>query len=149
MNKNIITIGSIVAVAVLGTIFTQLGLNWFESLAKPSQWVPQFIFPIVWTTIYLIFGYVLIKQQKSEKLPQKTIILLIINGVLNVLWCLCFFTLHLTLVGNIVIIINTIFAYLLWQDILKTSTLHGWLVFIYAIWLSLATSLNTAVWILN
>ena len=106
MNKNIITIGSIVAVAVLGTIFTQLGLNWFESLAKPSQWVPQFIFPIVWTTIYLIFGYVLIKQQKSEKLPQKTIILLIINGVLNVLWCLCFFTLHLTLVGNIVIIIN-------------------------------------------
>ena len=43
----------------------------------------------------------------NSTIPRAVVVWLIINGVLNVLWCLVFFTLELTFVGNIVIILKT------------------------------------------
>ncbi len=148
--KNIIvSIVSVIVVALLGTLFTQLGMDWFGTLNLPSQWIPAFIFPVVWSIIYISFGVVLYLWQANEKLNTTTTTLLIINGVLNVLWCLVFFTLHLTFLGNVVIVINTIFAYLLVADIIKQKRIYGLALSLYPIWLSLATTLNLAVWILN
>lgn len=150
MNKNIIiTLVGIILVAVLGIVFSQLGMDWFESLNKPSEWVPSYVFPIVWTVIYLMFIYVLIKWQNREPLTKENIILLVINGVLNVLWCLVFFTLNQLLLGNIIIIINTLFGLRLYLEFCKEDAMNGLLVAIYPIWLCIATSLNMALWILN
>ena len=38
----------IILVAVLGSVFVNLGMEWFNSLTTPSQWLPNFIIPIVW-----------------------------------------------------------------------------------------------------
>ena len=150
MKKNIvITVASIVGVAVLGTIFAQLGMGWFDGLNKPTEWIPSFVIPIVWTVIYLLFGYVLIKWQSKTPLTKENIILLIINGVLNVLWCLVFFTLNQLLLGNIVIVINALFGIRLYLEICKEDAMSGLLISLYPIWLCIATTLNIAVWILN
>ena len=74
---------------------------------------------------------------------------MIINGALNVLWCLVFFTLKQLLLGDIVIILNLIAGFLLIADIFKTKKLYGYILIIYPIWLSIATTLNLALWILN
>lgn len=150
MKKNIIiTLASIIAVAVLGTIFAQLGMSWFDNLTKPTEWIPSFIIPIVWTVIYLLFAYVLIKWQNKRPLTKENIILLVINGVLNVLWCLVFFTLNQLLLGNIVIIINALFGIRLYLEICKEDAMSGLIISLYPIWLCIATSLNIALWILN
>jgi len=150
MKKNfIITIVSIIAVAALGTIFSQLGMAWFEGLIKPTEWIPSFIIPIVWTVIYLLFAYVLIKWQSRQPITKENIILLAINGILNVLWCLVFFTLNQLLLGNIVIIINAIFGIRLHFEICKQDAMNGLIISLYPIWLCIATTLNIAVWILN
>ena len=150
MKKNsIISTIAVIVVAGLGTLFTQLGMDWFDTLQKPTQWIPSFIIPIVWTVIYLSFAVILFLWQQKDALPTKTIFLLIANGVLNVLWCLTFFTLHLMFVGNIIIVINTIFAFLLVSDIYKQNEKYGIILSLYPIWLSIATTLNTAIWILN
>ena len=150
MKKNtLITIGSIVLVAVLGTIFTQLGMGWFNGLNKPSEWVPAFIFPIVWSVIYLLFVYVLLKWQSRRPLTKENITLLIINGVLNILWCLVFFTLNQLLLGNVVIIINALFGLRLYFEICKEDAMNGLIISVYPIWLCIASTLNLALWILN
>ena len=150
MKKNIIiTVVSILAVAVLGTIFAQIGMGWFEGLIKPTEWIPSFIIPIVWTVIYLLFAYVLIKWQARRPLTKENIILLVINGVLNVLWCLVFFTLNQLFLGNVVIIINALFGLRLYLEICKEDAMNGLIISLYPIWLCIATSLNTALWILN
>lgn len=150
MKKNIIiTIISIILVAVIGTIFTQIGMEWFEGLDKPAEWIPSFIIPIVWTVIYLAFAFILIKWQSKTPLTTENIVLLAINGVLNVLWCLVFFTLNQLLLGNIIIIINALFAIRLLFEICKQDAMNGLILSIYPIWLCIATSLNTALWILN
>ncbi len=153
-NKNLIknTIIStifIFAVAALGSVFVNLGMDWFNALNKPSQWIPNIVIPIVWTTIYLTFAIVNYFWFKKGGIPKNVLILMIINGILNVLWCLTFFTLNLTFIGNIVIILNLIFGIALWLNIFKNEKVYGYILSIYPIWLSIATTLNIALWILN
>lgn len=150
MNKsNILTIISIIFVAAFGTIFTNLGMSWYSSLCKPSQWIPSFIIPIIWTIIYLLFALILYLWQQKEKLTTKIISLLVINGILNVLWCLVFFTLKSLFIGNVIIVINTVLALNLIYEIYKEKPIYAAWLYIYPLWLCIATTLNTAIWILN
>lgn len=145
----IISTISIVLVAVLGSVFVNIGMEWFNSLAKPSQWIPNIVIPIVWSVIYLlaiICNIILIKQ---EKINKTLLTCLILNGIFNILWCLVFFTLNLTFIGLITIIINLILGWFLWINLQKTENLLAKILIIYPIWLSIATTLNLALWILN
>ena len=147
--KIIIAFVAIIAVAALGSVFVNLGMDWFDSLNKPSQWVPNIVIPIVWTVIYLAFAVAIFIWYKNDDVPTSTVTLLIINGVLNVLWCLTFFTLKQLLIGNIVILINLIAGFVLIANIYNNKKLFGYVLSIYPVWLSIATTLNLALWILN
>ena len=149
IKKQIFSLLFIVSVAVLGSVFVNLGMDWFNSLTRPTQWIPNIVIPIVWTTIYLTFAVINFLWFKKGGIPRTTLILMIVNGILNVLWCLTFFTLKLTFIGNIVIILNLIAGILLWVNIIKTQKLFAYILSIYPIWLSIATTLNLAMWILN
>jgi len=142
-------IASILLVAVLGSVFVNLGMDWFGSLETPSRFVPSFIIPIVWTVIYSIFAIVLCNWTSKENLPKSTLILLIINGILNILWCLFFFTFNNTLLGNIFIVLLLISAWLLVADIYTKKPNFALFTLIYPVWASIATTLNLALWILN
>ena len=148
--KNIILIiVGILLVAGLGSLFVNLGMDWFNALDKPTQWIPNIVIPIVWTVIYALFGIVLIAWNKKGDIPKDVILWLIINGALNILWCLVFFTLNQTFLGNIVIILNLIAGIVLWLKIYKTQPVYATVLSLYPIWLSIATTLNLATWILN
>jgi tryptophan-rich sensory protein len=147
--KILITIISILIVAILGSVFVNLGMDWFNSLTTPSQWIPNIVIPIVWTIIYLTFGIVISIWITKGGLPRSVIGWLIANGVLNVIWCLVFFTLGLTFIGNIVIVLNLIAGIVLFLQIYKYKPIYAVVTAIYPIWLSLATTLNLAIWILN
>ena len=139
----------ITLVAVLGSVFVNIGMEWFNGLTQPTQWIPNIVIPIVWSVVYLAFAVVLIIWQNKTEIPLSTKILLIVNGVLNVLWCLTFFALKLTFVGNIIIILNLIVGIILWLNIFKQQKLFSYILSIYPVWLSVATTLNLAMWILN
>ena len=142
-------IASIVVVAVLGSVFVNLGMDWFASLETPSKFVPSFIIPIIWTIIYLVFAIILCKWASMENLKKSTIILLIINGVLNILWCLLFFTINNTLLGVLSIVLLLISAWLLIVDIYSQKPNYALITLIYPVWVGIATTLNLALWILN
>ena len=153
MKNNVLRIVKVIApivlVAVLGSIFVNIGMEWFSGLDRPTQWIPNWVIPVVWTIIYILFAIVLLIWTSKEELSTQTKVLLIANGILNVLWCLVFFTLKQTFGGNIVIIVNLIASILLWIDIYQNNKIYAYLVGLYPIWLSVATTLNTAMWILN
>lgn len=139
----------IAVVAGLGSLFVNLGMDWFNALSKPTQWIPNIVIPIVWTIIYIAFAVINFFWIKNSSIPKTTWILMIVNGILNILWCLIFFTLKQTFLGNIVIILNLIAGILLWISIYRTKKLYAYILSIYPIWLSIATTLNLATWILN
>lgn len=139
----------IVVVAGLGSLFVILGQVWFNNLNKPNQWIPNYIIPVMWTIIYTGFAIILWRWTDKEKLSKPTVVLLVANGILNILWCLIFFTLKLTFVGEIVIVLNLISAIILWLNIYKQEKVYSYILSLYPVWLCLATTLNTAIWILN
>ena len=145
----ILVILGITVVAVLGSIFVNIGMDWFNSLLKPTEWIPNIVIPIMWTIIYIDFGIVLTLWILKSYIPFDVVIWLIINGILNVVWCLVFFTLNLTFIGNIVIVLNLIAGIILFLKIYKYEKIYAIVTSIYPIWLSLATTLNLALWILN
>lgn len=147
--KIVISFAAIIIVAVLGSVFVQLGMDWFNALIKPTQWVPNVVIPIVWTVIYAAFAVVSFIWLKNGDIPKSTVILMIINGALNVLWCLVFFTLKQLLLGDIIILLNLIAGFVLIADIFKYKKLYAYILSIYPVWLSIATTLNLALWILN
>ena len=126
MKNNFLRIVSVVApivlVAVLGSVFVNIGMEWFDGLTKPSQWIPNWVIPVVWTVIYITFVVVLLVWSNKEEIPTSTKILLITNGILNILWCLVFFTLKQTFLGNIVIILNLVAGIALWVNIFLQKT---------------------------
>lgn len=149
LKYQLLAVASVIIVAGLGSVFVNLGMDWFNELNKPTQWIPNILIPIVWTVVYLLTTIILWILIKNEQLNTKLMVLFVINGVLNILWCLVFFTLHLTLLGNIVIIINLIAGWLLIVELFKLNRVLYDFLIIYPIWLSIATSLNLCLWVLN
>ncbi len=149
IKTNIITNIIIVLVAVLGSVFVNLGMDWYATLVKPTEWVPSAVFGIVWTIIYVLTAITLFVWQKNSKVPTLVYALFIINGILNVLWCLVFFTLNQLLIGAIIILLNLIFAFWLIVEVYKQNRFYALLLAIYPVWISIATTLNLATWILN
>lgn len=138
----------IALVATLGGIFTSMGVDMLDTLNLPSQWIGGTVISIVWTIIYISLALYLILLIYSDKLTTKTIILVAVNGLFNVLWCLVFFALNSLLGGLVLIVVNAILAILLAIDAIRTHPYYSYTV-IYPLWVTIATTLNLAVWILN
>ncbi len=149
LKYQLLAVASVIVVAGLGSLFVNLGMDWFNGLLKPTQWIPNILIPIVWTIIYALAVYILWKNIKEDEMDKSRTILFVINGFLNILWCLVFFTLNLTLLGGIVIILNLVFGWILVVNLFKSDNWQNKLMIVYSIWLSIATSLNLCLWILN
>lgn len=151
--ENIIKYGTpilgVILVALLGTIFTRMGMEWFRSLKIPNEWLKEFIIPIVWTIIYSLFTIFILYLVKKGKLKKDLFVLLVINGILNVLWCLVYFAMNCLLGGLIFIILNLIASIYLLKEVKKVNIVWWYILCVYPIWLSIATCLNLATWILN
>lgn len=145
----LVPVVSILLVALLGWVFVDNGMEWFDGLNKPTEWIPNWVIPIMWTFIYSFFIAYSIHLVRKEKDNKRIITLLIINGVLNVLWCLVFFTFNSLFYGLVVIVLNLIVSMLLLKEICKTSEVYSYILTVYPLWLSVATCLNLASWILN
>jgi tryptophan-rich sensory protein len=53
--KYVLPVASVLLVALLGWVFVDIGMDWFNGLKKPSEWIPNALIPIVWTFIYSVF----------------------------------------------------------------------------------------------
>jgi len=145
----VIIVGVILAVAGLGSLFVNLGMDWFNTLDRPSDFVSNVFIPIMWTIIYGVYMVVLCIWTSKTTIPKNVKIWLIINAILNVLWCLVFFTLNQLLLGLIAIVLLLISAWVLVVFVYAENKTYSYFLAIYPVWASIATTLNLALWILN
>ena len=114
---------------------------WYKSLNKSKLTPPDYVFPIVWTILYLmiITSFVIYLSGNKTTLG---IILFCIQMALNLSWSPVFFKfkkpkIALVIVGLMWIsILGTIISFNL------TNPLASYLLIPYLVWVSLATYLN-------
>ena len=153
--KTVLTYLAIIGITLVGaglsSIFVNLGMDEYNTLAKPPLSPPNILFPIAWTVFYLImsisFSYIYLNSDKNQRKAATKIYFL--QLAVNLLWPLFFFTLglyffsYLWLTLLIVLVISMI---IIFYDISKPAALVN---LGYLAWLIFASYLNLGVFSLN
>lgn len=117
------------------------GIVGFLSVSKNKldSIIPAWIFPIVWTILYILMGIsTYIIQEKGKKVPK----IYYIQLVFNLLWVFVFFTFRLYLLAFIWIIILIIMVVIMIKRFSKIDKISGYLQIPYLLWLMVASILN-------
>lgn len=149
----IIVIAALICVSVgwISSLFQTEALSyWYPTLNKPSLTPPNIVFPIAWTTLYILMG-ISIGLIITSNVPVKKFLvsLFVIQLLFNFLWSIGFFYLQNPLLGLIIIVILDI---LVTYYIIKTypvSKISSALFVPYLVWILFATYLNAYIFIYN
>lgn len=155
MPKSLKLIIAILLPMVLGGFSGFLTANsindWYVTLNQPSFNPPNWVFGPVWTTLYLIMG---ISLYRIWRLPateerNKTIKIFALQMTLNFFWSLIFFKWHLIGLALLEIIFMWIAIAMMIHHFRKLDAAAGYMNIPYLLWVSFASVLNGAYFILN
>lgn len=147
MKAWIISSLSIIFCLIIGFISsmfqTESMISWYPTLEKSVLTPPGFVFPIVWTLLYICIGFSLAYILLQE--PEKKFVLVFLWSsqiLFNFLWSILFFYMKSPLLGFIDIILLDIVVILFIICSFKSSKVSSVLFIPYLVWLVLATYLN-------
>jgi translocator protein len=135
----------------LGAFFTFSSVSsWFPTLLKPSWNPPSWLFGPVWTLLYVLMGIACYLIWKSDH-PQKNALLKLyaVQLILNALWSPAFFGMQSPFLGLMVIIPLWVAILLCIIQFKRVSLVAAGLMVPYLLWVTFATALNTAIFVLN
>jgi translocator protein len=125
--------------------------EWYASLNRPSFNPPNWLFGPVWTALYIIMGislFLIWKQSKSKE-RDLVVFVFLLQMALNFAWSFIFF--YFNMIGFALIEII-----LLWMSIVimlvlfyKIKPVAAYINIPYLLWVTFATILNAAYYILN
>ena len=145
MKKNIFYIFLPLTLGALESLILNFG--YFKLIDKPPFSPKAWLFPVVWSILYLIMGYTYnIIRKDNNKLAK---IYFWIQLILNLMWSIIFFNLKLYLLSIIIIIILVMVVVLMLLEFIKTNKLSAYLNLPYLLWLLIALYLATGIYILN
>lgn len=136
---------------VSGRITTENVRIWYPTLEKPSFTPPNYLFGPVWTLLYILMGislYLIVRQPASPN-RTKALTLFSVQLLLNFWWSILFFRFHLIAFALIDILLLLIFIMLMIRSFFKVNNTAPHLQWPYLAWVSFATALNMAIWVLN
>lgn len=147
--KLILCLAVPLAVGGLSALLTRTGMESFDLINKPSLTPPDWLFPIVWTILYLFMGIASYLVFISEKPNRNALTLYAVQLAFNFFWSILFFNLKLYLFSFLWLIV-------LWLLIAATAVLFrqiakpAWYFMLpYLLWVAFAGYLNFAIYLLN
>lgn len=136
-----VILGSLVGFIISGSID-------YNELIQPPLAPPSWLFPVMWTIIYLLMGlsYYLFKQDNDNDCISK---LYYIQLGVNLLWSIIFFLLKLRLLACVWIILLDVLVGLMIYWFYNIKRVSGYLNILYMGWILFATYLTIGIYILN
>ena len=120
----------------------------YNELPLPKLAPPAYVFPIVWTILYLLMGVSYILLEKNNQADEQAKKAYYLQLVINLLWPILFFVLQwigfsaiwlMMLIASVIYMIQTFY---------QKQKLSAILQIPYLIWLFFALYLNIAIWLL-
>lgn len=133
----------------LSALLTHGSMESFEALNKPTLSPPGWLFPVVWTVLFVLMGIASYLAAVSGGPNRTALAVYGVQLLFNFVWPLLFFRLAQYLPAFIWLVI-------LWVLILVTAVLFyriskpaGYLMLLYLAWVAFAGYLNLAIFLLN
>lgn len=126
--------------------------EWYASIAKPEWTPPGWVFPVVWTTLYVCMGTAAWLVQRAGRVDGRArgpLALFVLQLALNAAWSPVFFGMHAIGVALILIVVLWFAIAATTVAFRKVSAPAAMLFVPYLAWVSLATVLNFQIWRLN
>lgn len=136
----------------LASLLSGGGMEMFASLNKPPLSPPGWLFPIVWTILYILMGissYLIIVSDAEEKEKYEALVLYGYQLVVNFLWPTFFFNFRWYLFSLAWLILLWVLVLLMIEKFWGIDKRAAWLNVPYLVWLTFAAYLNAGIWWLN
>lgn len=149
----VISIAISLAVGIISALLTRGNMNIYKEVVTPPLSPPSFLFPVVWTVLYILMGIsaAMIYTDKYASKRQKDLALYTYAASLfvNFFWSIIFFNMRAFLFAFIWLLL---LLYLIVSTILqyrKINPTAAYLQIPYALWVTFAGYLNFGIWFLN
>lgn len=140
------------AVGGVSAILTNRAMDSFNELNQPALSPPGWLFPVVWTILYILMGiasYLVYVSDAPYSAKKSALTIYAVQLVFNFFWSILFFNLSMYLSAFVWLIV-------LWLLILATTLLFytidkraAYLMIPYILWVAFAGYLNLAIYLLN
>ncbi len=128
------------------------GMDTFKTLEKPPLSPPGWIFPLVWTVLYLAMGFASYLIYTAEAPAYKKNNALLFYGLqlfFNFFWSIIFFRWEMYLFAFIWLMIMWVLIIITTVKFFRIKHLAGYLMIPYLLWVTFAAYLNLGIYILN
>ena len=149
----VISIALPLAIGGFSAFLTRDNMNIYGEINTPPLSPPAFLFPVVWTILYILMGvssaFIWLNRSDNKEIADRGLLIYAVSLFFNFVWSLIFFNFRsylfafIWLAVMLIIIIFTVINYR------KTVPLAAYLQIPYILWTAFAGYLNFGVWMLN
>lgn len=136
----------------IGTISGLISMPFMDygELIQPPLAPPGWLFPVVWTILYILMGisfYLILETESYDK--DSSYVLYFLQLLVNGLWSIFFFVFKLRLFSSIWLLLLIALVILMIIHFYKINKVAGLLQIPYLLWCIFALYLNIGVYLLN
>ena len=152
IKKLAISIALPLLIGILSSLLGGTQQEAYSSFAKPPLSPPSWLFPVVWTILYILMGisaYLVSKTDADDDAKKSAFVFYGLQIIFNFFWSIWFFRFSLygfSFLWLIALLILVVITAVKFYDI---NAVAGWLYIPYIAWMSFAAYLNYMIWMLN
>jgi tryptophan-rich sensory protein len=150
--KLIFSLAVPLAVGAYAAFLTQDSMKTFALLNKPPLSPPGWVFPVVWTILYLMMGfaaYLVRISRKSDSAIRSALDWYAAQLAFNFLWSIIFFNLDQYLVAFIWLVVLWFLILITTIRFYRITPAAGYLLIPYLVWVAFGGYLNLGIVLLN
>ena len=149
--KLLIALGIPLAVGGLSALLSG-GMGDYRAMNQPPLSPPGWVFPVVWSVLYLLMGYASYLVWTSDAPQEEKRRALLLYGAqlaANFIWPLIFFGANMYLLALIWLVVLWVLIFFTIRAFSKINERAGDLLIPYILWVTFAAYLNLGIYLLN
>lgn len=153
-NKKLLAVCILIplAVGVLSSVLSGGGMEQFGQMNQPPLSPPGWLFPVVWTILYVLMGiasYLVITSNVGDEEKYRALFAYGIQLAVNFLWPIFFFRFGWYFFSFLWLLLLWVLIFRTWDMFREISRPAGVLLVPYLLWVTFAGYLNLAISLIN
>lgn len=140
------------AVGGLSAFLTRGNTELYDLVFLPPMAPPGWVFPVVWTILYVLMGlacYLVLTSREPPAMQQEALTRYGLQLAANFVWPLLFFLLEWYLASFLWLALLWVLVWRTYGAFRRISPPAGWLLVPYLVWVAFAGYLNLGIYLLN
>ena len=136
----------------LSALLTMGSMDQFELLEKPPLSPPGWLFPVVWTVLYILMGvasYLVLEAEADTDSKTSAIVFYALQLVFNFFWSIFFFGMEAYTLSFVWLSVLLLLVVITAIKFSKVSLASGLMLIPYIAWIVFAGYLNAGIALLN